>query len=617
MPANFDEGNSARGRTAARLSATATIRSSVLPATIAEDDEEEEEEWSMPTPSRPPSALSSNATQGDFSEASHTIQIDDIAQAFSHFTIDGLGTLERVQGPTGQFGSCLVCDIQGTFDEKQNTFLLIDPVIHSNTGTTHLFGRTDRGALGIDEFLQSHKCNDCCRLLQLPHNERFVRERVSAMQRTSARASQITVIKTNHIKGRQKERGFTTRELQEAVKYGDKAVTPEGNIKHSTPSVVYVTDPTERVGVTGWRADEAEVAERVAAEAEAAEAAAKDVAAREEVARCERERNEQRQAEQELLQRWAALCESGEDRPAAFKAMSISEQNRLFTLLSPQEQRALQAEATPFLAVKKKDKKNRGTREEQLGLAPKSGWERQVQERLIAQEYSATHSNSSQEVIQRRKSTLVAHARLAAARMLIDERQAEEVESDEEEEVKTVGDGPDVWPGLKLTKAQRRKQKLDDEAERELEEQKRLDAAIAKADAERGAAEAAERVAQPSTIDEAKKFASNLFSGASNVADYGAAGLGAGVQGFSKLAQGLTGLAVDKLGKAAASGLAGDAKDRPAVNRKQRMQILKEENEQKRRKEELEAAQKKEGRGQGKAPAQRSAVGSSSTESEA
>jgi hypothetical protein len=63
-----------------------------------------------------------------------------------------------------------VCDLQGVLDLSSETpcFELTDPVIHyrSVNGRKNVFGRTDRGAKGIDSFYKTHKCSDLCKALE-------------------------------------------------------------------------------------------------------------------------------------------------------------------------------------------------------------------------------------------------------------------------------------------------------------------------------------------------------------------------------------------------------------------------------------------------------------------
>ena len=78
-----------------------------------------------------------------------TISSELVPQAFSHFTLAySERPLSQFVGPDSTHGSCLVCDLQGCFAKRQNTFLLSDPVIHSDLGQPHLFGQTDMGKKG-------------------------------------------------------------------------------------------------------------------------------------------------------------------------------------------------------------------------------------------------------------------------------------------------------------------------------------------------------------------------------------------------------------------------------------------------------------------------------------
>lgn len=90
-----------------------------------------------------------------------SITSDDIPQAFSHYTYR---YTQRSQ---------LVCDLQGVLDDSVTppVFQLTDPVIHAHNPfwKKHLFGRTDHGHKGMRTFMNSHSCNDLCRLLGLQH----------------------------------------------------------------------------------------------------------------------------------------------------------------------------------------------------------------------------------------------------------------------------------------------------------------------------------------------------------------------------------------------------------------------------------------------------------------
>eukprot|EP01049_Picozoa_sp_SAG25_P011882 SAG25_NODE_1513_length_2865_cov_3.743312_1_plen_338_part_00 len=127
---------------------------------IEEGDEEESSSDEEDTARRALQALQALQEQ---SRAEPTIKLDDIPQAFSHFTY---------------FASkrkFMVCDLQGVLDESQNPplFELTDPVIHykSNHGRKNVFGRTDHGQKGMDKFFCTHECNALCRLLHLPDSK--------------------------------------------------------------------------------------------------------------------------------------------------------------------------------------------------------------------------------------------------------------------------------------------------------------------------------------------------------------------------------------------------------------------------------------------------------------
>ena len=182
------------------------------------------------------------------------INSDDVPQAFSHFTIDFCqrpNSQFRLEG--GEAGACLVCDLQGCYSKSTHAFKLIDPVIHSDLGVKNLFGATDRGAKGIEDFLKSHKCNEVCRMMELTHNSKFVAENISSTERSSVNTSIITVRATDHLKEREIERAVERREQQKAVKRGEKERTPSGTIKHHHDGVKMVTTPDFKGGVTVMR----------------------------------------------------------------------------------------------------------------------------------------------------------------------------------------------------------------------------------------------------------------------------------------------------------------------------------------------------------------------------
>jgi hypothetical protein len=86
-----------------------------------------------------------------------TIEIDDIPQAFSHFTYEYSN------------GKKLVCDLQGVWNADDG-FVLTDPVIHhvsSKEGRKHRNGATDKGFEGVEKFFTSHECNALCKKLGL------------------------------------------------------------------------------------------------------------------------------------------------------------------------------------------------------------------------------------------------------------------------------------------------------------------------------------------------------------------------------------------------------------------------------------------------------------------
>ena len=189
------------------------------------------------------SAAAANAATA--SSDGHVICSSDLVpQAFSHFTACySERPLSAFVGPTGKRGSCLVCDIQGSFDRRKNTFKFSDPVIHSDLGTKNLFGGTDGGRKGIDAFMRGHKCNEVCRLLKLPHNDKFVEESIKGEEKSQQNTSLISVAATNHLAKRQVERAITTRELQGARKHGTKERQLNGNLRHEHGEVHHLERP--------------------------------------------------------------------------------------------------------------------------------------------------------------------------------------------------------------------------------------------------------------------------------------------------------------------------------------------------------------------------------------
>ncbi|KAG2454441.1 hypothetical protein HYH02_001460 [Chlamydomonas schloesseri] len=86
-------------------------------------------------------------------EEEEQASIDDVPQAFSHFTWDC--TEEKK----------LVCDLQGVWNASDG-FTLTDPVIHYVRGSRRN-GATDKGLAGAKKFFATHTCNALCRELGL------------------------------------------------------------------------------------------------------------------------------------------------------------------------------------------------------------------------------------------------------------------------------------------------------------------------------------------------------------------------------------------------------------------------------------------------------------------
>ena len=91
------------------------------------------------------------------SETCIHITPSEVAQAFSHFSYHFSGE------------KCLICDLQGSYDNVGKMFYFTDPVIHyydkQNCNKKHVFGRTDRGREGFESFLGTHCCNALCDLV--------------------------------------------------------------------------------------------------------------------------------------------------------------------------------------------------------------------------------------------------------------------------------------------------------------------------------------------------------------------------------------------------------------------------------------------------------------------
>ena len=116
-----------------------------------EEDSDEEDGAEMV------SALESRPAAARVGDAAIFFTIAGIPQAFSCFSYHHSGK------------RFLVCDLQGVLDVNSSPpcFELTDPVIHdrSMTGRRGVFGRTDRGLKGIDNFYETHQCTELCRAL--------------------------------------------------------------------------------------------------------------------------------------------------------------------------------------------------------------------------------------------------------------------------------------------------------------------------------------------------------------------------------------------------------------------------------------------------------------------
>ena len=93
----------------------------------------------------------------DDEDEDETIDVNDVPQAFSHFSYE----CSR--------GKQLVCDLQGVWNTEDG-FMLTDPVVHyvSNTGRRHKNGATDKGLEGVKRFFRTHKCGALCKRMLLP-----------------------------------------------------------------------------------------------------------------------------------------------------------------------------------------------------------------------------------------------------------------------------------------------------------------------------------------------------------------------------------------------------------------------------------------------------------------
>jgi len=77
----------------------------------------------------------------------------DVPQSLSHYSW------------SSTLGGILVCDLQGIWNELDG-FEFTDPCVHSRDAK-HTHGATDKGFNGIQNFFETHKCNDLCRAMRL------------------------------------------------------------------------------------------------------------------------------------------------------------------------------------------------------------------------------------------------------------------------------------------------------------------------------------------------------------------------------------------------------------------------------------------------------------------
>ena len=200
---------------------------------------------------------------GDGSSDEGRIRTEHVPQAFSHWTLADNENGVDYEDSDGRArrGRLLVCDIQGCYAATRRELVLNDPVIHSQSGEieANMFGLTDHGSRGIMLFMKSHVCNPLCAALGLPPNTLFEEEKTAAFARSSRETSELTVLASEHCAKRGRERGIPKRQMQAAKKHGEKVVQADGRLKAKLPDyagqgpVAYVSDASERVGVTAFR----------------------------------------------------------------------------------------------------------------------------------------------------------------------------------------------------------------------------------------------------------------------------------------------------------------------------------------------------------------------------
>ncbi|XP_066936684.1 uncharacterized protein [Clytia hemisphaerica] len=122
-----------------------------------ENSEDEEDDASDDEASRRPEPQPTVTTSNVAPKSELDILNEDVPQAFSHFSH------KRSRRRR------MVCDLQGVLDTSQKPpmFELTDPVIHykSSRNRENVYGKTDKGQKGINDFFQTHKCNNLCRAL--------------------------------------------------------------------------------------------------------------------------------------------------------------------------------------------------------------------------------------------------------------------------------------------------------------------------------------------------------------------------------------------------------------------------------------------------------------------
>ncbi len=87
------------------------------------------------------------------------VKKEEVAQAFSHFSYIFSGQ------------KMLICDLQGVYNTNKRVFNFTDPVIHYHDAKKEskrnkgVYGRTDMGQKGIQNFFRTHECNCLCDLI--------------------------------------------------------------------------------------------------------------------------------------------------------------------------------------------------------------------------------------------------------------------------------------------------------------------------------------------------------------------------------------------------------------------------------------------------------------------